>query len=132
VVILDTDVMVDFLSQYPPTMNWLNSIGVEQIFLPGFVVMELINGTKNKIEQRQLERKLESYEIVWPTSEACDEALLIFSRYHLSHGIGILDALIGQTAVSLNLPLYTFNQKHYDIIPNLRTVQPYEKIFKSI
>jgi len=59
--------------------------------------------------------------------EVCDEALSIFSRYHLSHGIGIFDALIGQTAIALNLPLYTFNQKHYDVIPNLRTVQPYEK-----
>jgi tRNA(fMet)-specific endonuclease VapC len=127
VVILDTDVMIDFLSQYPPTMNWLDSLGEEEVTLPGFVVMELINGVKNKMEQRQLERKLEGYEIVWPTPEVCDEALSIFSRYHLSHGLGIFDVLIGQTAIALNLPLYTFNQKHYDIIPNLRTVQPYEK-----
>jgi predicted nucleic acid-binding protein len=127
VIILDTDVMVDFLSLYPPTMNWLDSLGVEEIVLPGFVVMELINGVKNKIEQKQLERKLERYEIIWPTPGVCDEALSIFSHYHLSHGIGIFDALIGQTAVSLNLPLYTFNQKHYDIIPNLQTIQPYKK-----
>ena len=126
-VILDTDVMIDFLSQYPPTMNWLNSLGLEEVILPGFVVMELINGVKNKIEQRQLERNLEGYEIIWPKPEVCDEALLIFSRYHLSHGLGIFDALIGQTAIALNLPLYTFNQKHYDVIPNLHTVRPYEK-----
>jgi predicted nucleic acid-binding protein len=108
-------------------MNWLNSLGAEEVILPGFVVMELINGVKNKIEQRQLEKKLEGYEIVWPKPEVCDEALLIFSRYRLSHGLGIFDALIGQTAIALNLPLYTFNQKHYDVIPNLRTVRPYEK-----
>ncbi len=30
-------------------------------------------------------------------------------------------------AVALNLPLYTFNQKHYAAIPKLKTVQPYEK-----
>ena len=126
-VILDTDIMIDFLSQYPPTMNWLNSLGTEEIILPGFVVMELINGIKNKVEQKQLEKNLQSYEIIWATPKVCDEALAIFSRYHLSHGIGIFDALIGQTAIALNLPLYTFNQKHYDVIPNLRTVQPYEK-----
>jgi predicted nucleic acid-binding protein len=126
-IILDTDVMVDFLSLYPPTMNWLDSLGAEEIVLPGFVVMELINGIKNKIEQKQLERKLERYEIIWPTPEVCDEALSIFSRYHLSHSLGIFDALIGQTSVSLDLPLYTFNQKHYDVIPNLHTIQPYKK-----
>jgi len=51
----------------------------------------------------------------------------VFARYHLSHALGILDALIGQMAVALGLPLYTFNQKHYAAILNLRTVQPYEK-----
>ena len=49
------------------------------------------------------------------------------SEYHLSHSIGLLDALIGLTAVAVNLPLYTFNQKHYSMIPNLHTIQPYEK-----
>lgn len=39
-----------------------------------------------------------------------------------------LDALIGQIAVALRVPLYTFNQKHYRFIPELRTIQPYEKI----
>lgn len=127
-IILDTDIVIDFLSQYLPAVEWLDSLNEEEIILPGFVVMELIQGTRNKIEQKRLEKKLESYEIIWPTPEVCDDALSIFSRYHLSHKLGIFDALIGQTAVALNLPLYTFNQKHYDIIPNLHTVQPYEKL----
>jgi len=126
-VILDTDIVVDCLSIYQPALDWLDSLELEEIVLPGFVVIELMQGVRNNIEQKRLEKKIEIYEIIWPTPEVCDEALLIFSRYHLSHGLGIFDALIGQTAVSLNLPLYTFNQKHYDVIPNLRTVRPYEK-----
>ena len=39
----------------------------------------------------------------------------------------MLDALIGQMAVALHVPLHTFNQKHYLAIPHLTTIQPYEK-----
>ena len=127
-IILDTDVMIDILRQYPPALAWLNSLGEEEILLPGFVIMELIQGCRNKVEQEDVERELGAYSISWPSPETCDEASSVFARYHFSHGLGILDALIGQMAVDLNLPLYTFNQKHYTAIPNLKTIQPYEKI----
>ena len=65
--------------------------------------------------------------IGWPSREMCEKALAAFSRYHLSHGIGILDALIGQMGESLDLALYTCNTKHYEGIPELRTLQPYVK-----
>jgi len=126
-ILLDTDAMIDLLRQYPPAVAWLDSLDEEEIVLPGFVVMELIQGCRNKAEQEKVGRELEAYGIAWPSPETCDEALSVFSSYHLSHGLGILDALIGQMAVALSLPLYTFNQKHYEAIPNLKTVQPYEK-----
>lgn len=126
-ILLDTDVMIDLLRQYPPAVAWLDSLGEEEIVLPGFVVMELIQGCRNKAEQEEVERELGAYSVAWPLPETCDEALSLFARYHLSHGLGILDALISQMAVALNLPLCTFNQKHYAAVPNLKTVQPYEK-----
>ena len=126
-ILLDTDVMVDLLRQYPPAVAWLDSLGEEEIVLPGFVVMELIQGCRTRAEQEKVERELGAYSVAWPSPGTCDEALSVFARYRLSHGLGILDALIGQIAVALDLPLYTFNQKHYAPIPNLKTVQPYEK-----
>ena len=130
-ILLDTDVMIDLLRQYPPAVAWLDSLGEEEIFLPGFVVMELILGSRNKAEQEIVERELGAYSVAWPSAETCNEALSVFARYHLSHGLGILDALIGQIAVAFNLPLCTFNQKHYAVITNLKTVQPYEKDSKK-
>lgn len=126
-IILDSDVMIDLLRQYPPAVAWLDSLGDEEIILPGFVVMELIQGSNNKAEQDQVEKILTAFETVWPSPETCDEALTIFARYHLSHSLGFLDALISQTAVSLNLPLHTFNRKHYAVVPNLVTIEPYSK-----
>ncbi|MEW6104130.1 MAG: type II toxin-antitoxin system VapC family toxin [bacterium] len=126
-ILVDTDVMIDLLREYPPAVAWLDSLGEEEIILPGFVVMELIQGCRNKTEQEKVEKELRTYSVVWPSSKICDEALFALVRYHLSHRLGILDALIGQMAVALNLPLYTFNQRHYAAIPKLKTVQPYKK-----
>lgn len=126
-IILDTDVMIDLLREYQPAVTWLESISEEEIVLPGFVVMELILGCRNKGEQEGVKRELSSYCVEWPSHDMCDEALSVFVRYHLSHGIGILDTIIGQMAVSLNLPLYTFNKKHYEVIPDLKIVQPYDR-----
>ena len=90
--------------------------------------MELLQGCQNKGEQEKVERALADYAVVWQTKEMCDQAITVFARYHLSHRLGILDALIGQLAVSLQIPLYTFNEKHYAAIPGLQTIQPYAKI----
>lgn len=125
---LDTDVMIDILRQYPPAVAWLGSQGDKQVILPGFVVMELLQGCRNKAEQERVEKALENYAVAWPSSEVCEQALSVFSHYHLGHGLGILDALIGQMAVALRLPLCTFNQKHYAAIPDLESLQPYEKV----
>jgi len=119
--------MIDLLRRHQPAVAWLDSLGEEEIILPGFVVMELLQGCRNKIEQAQVEQVLTGFDTVWPLPETCEAALEIFASSHLSHGIGMLDALIGQTAVALDLPLYTFNRKHYAAIPNLTTVTPYNK-----
>ena len=126
-ILVDTDVMIDLLRQYPPALVWLDSIDEEEIILPGFVVMELIQGSRNREQQGKMEEVLKDYSVVWPSSGMCDQALSTFASYYLSHSLGIIDALIGQIAVALELPLYTFNQKHYEAVPRLRTVQPYEK-----
>lgn len=123
-ILLDTDVIIDCLRRYLPAVAWLESLGEEKIVLPGFVVMELIQGCRNKPEQEKMERELKTYSVVWPSPETCNEALSVFASSHLSPGLGLLDALIGQIAVSLDMPLYTFNQKHYVAVPRLRIVQP--------
>ncbi len=125
-LLLDTDVMIDLLRGYPPAVAWLDALD-DDLLLPGFVVMELIQGCTSKAEQRRLQRELAPYTVVWPSPEVCDAALAVFARYHLSHNLGIIDALIGQMAVALDTPLHTFNQKHYAAIPSLKTVQPYAK-----
>lgn len=128
--LLDSDVVIDLLRAYPPAVAWFDTLAAaESLYLPGYVMMELLQGCRNKTEQAHLERALGSYGIVWLMPADCERALHVFAAYRLSHNAGMLDVLIGQTAVMLATPLHTFNVKHYQFIPDLQTIQPYSKSF---
>ncbi len=128
-IMLDSDILIDFLRQDPPAVQWLTALGDEEIWVSGLVAVELLQGCRNKREQIAVEKLLQEFEVVWPTEEICEAALQIFSDYHLSQGLSFWDALIGQTAVAMNWSLHTFNRKHYIAIPHLVMVQPYAKSF---
>ena len=122
-ILLDSDVMVDLLRRYSPAVAWFDGLDdVELVALPGYVVMELIQGCRNKVEQDRVLRVVAHYGIVWLSPDDCARALETFTQYHLSHSAGLLDVLIGQTALAMDVPLYTFNQKHYRFIPGVRTI----------
>ncbi len=127
-LLLDTDVMIDVMRRYQPALVWLQESAVAPIALPGLVAMELIQGCRRRDEQQRIENGLRRYPLYWPMQTDCTRALADFSNFHLSHGLGLLDALIAETAVGLNLPLVTFNEKHYRVISNLQTVQPYHRL----
>jgi hypothetical protein len=117
--------MIDILKGHGPALQWLDSVSEEEVVLPGFVVMEPIQGCQNQKECDLLLRETEEYRIEWPAPETSQQALKVFSELHLSHGTGLIDVLIGQRAVDLSVPLYTFNEKHYAPIPDLEIEAPY-------
>jgi predicted nucleic acid-binding protein len=126
-LLLDTDVMIDVMRGYTPAVSWLQALNLEPIAIPGLVAMELLQGCHDRTEQQRVETILRSYALYWPTQADCDRAFADFAAYRLSHGMGILDALIAATAVGLDARLVTFNEKHYRMVYMLETVQPYER-----
>ena len=127
-ILLDSDVLIDLLRKYPPAVGWLDALYEdEELVVSGYVVMELIQGCRNKAEQNGVQHELAAYGVVWLSPTDCDQALEVFAAYRLSHNAGLLDVLIGQTAVALGVPLHTFNQRHYSFIPGVQTIQPYPK-----
>jgi hypothetical protein len=79
-----------------------------------------------------LEAFLASYVIYWPTATDCHRALNDLSNNYLSHGLKMLDALVGECAVGLNVPLHTFNKKHFRAISSLKIVEPYTRQAPSL
>jgi predicted nucleic acid-binding protein len=124
-MLLDTDVMIDILRGHPPAVAWLASLGTTSMGLPGLVAMELLQGCQNLPDQQSLEKQLLRFTLHWPTQADCQRAYVDFAAYRLSHNLGLLDSLIGHTALGLNERLATFNLKHYGVIAGLQAFQPY-------
>ena len=124
--LLDTDILIDIQRGHPPAIAWFTSLP-EIPSIPGFVVMELIQDAQNMQQVRNALKLVAPLPVVWPTEAECDRALSNFTTYHLSHSLGLLDALIAGCAVGRSATLCTFNLKHYRIIPGLLTAQPYTR-----
>jgi len=126
VYLLDTDILIDVQRGHAPALAWFAGLP-EMPSVPGFVVMELIQDAQNARQVREALRLIAPLPVVWPTTHDCERALTDFAAFHLSHGLGLLDSLIGACAVGLSASLCTFNVKHYRAVPNLATVQPYRR-----
>ncbi len=124
--LLDSDILIDIQRGHAPAIAWFSSLS-EIPSIPGFVVMELIQNTKNTQHLRKTLQLVAPLPIVWATEADCARALIDFTTYHLSDRIGLLDSLIAACAVGHNLTLCTFNVKHYRVVPNLVTLQPYTR-----
>ena len=89
--------------------------------------MELIQDAQDSRQVRQALKLVAPLPVVWLNEADCVRALSDFTAYHLAHGLGLLDSLIAACASSRSAVLCTFNKKHYKMIPDLKTEQPYEK-----
>jgi predicted nucleic acid-binding protein len=125
--LLDTDVMVDLMRDYAPAVAWLDSLHDTAPRIPGFVVMELVIGCRNRREMIDLQGRLKDFEICWPTERDCNRAWADFPDAFLGHGLGVIDALIAATAVGRRATLCTFNVRHFSAVRGLSTEQPYQR-----
>jgi len=120
--LVDTDVMIDIQRGYAPALAWFASVPALPS-IPGFVVMELIQDAQNKQQVRKVLQLVAPLTIIWPTGTALSD----FTAYHLSHKVGLIDALIAACAVWHNATLCTFNVKHYQVMSRLSMEQPYNR-----
>ena len=123
--LIDTDVLIDIQRGLDAAADWFATD--PDVGIPGFVVMELVQDARNSDEDRKALALVDGLEVVWPSEAECQTALEEFSTLHLSHGLGLLDALIAATAVGHGGVLNTFNERHYRMFPGLTTVRPYRR-----
>ncbi|HEY0604584.1 MAG TPA: PIN domain-containing protein [Herpetosiphonaceae bacterium] len=104
--IVDTDVIIDIQRNYVPAVVWFQSLP-ELPAIPGFVVMELVQAAQNTQQVRQALKLVAPLPVVWPTETDCNHALADFTAYHLSHNLGLIDALIAACTVGVSATLCT-------------------------
>ena len=125
-ILVDTDILIDILWRYKPALDWLETLD-EIIAITYFTAMELIQGCENKSEIRQTIKFINQFKVLWLSEENAEYAVKIFAENRLKNNFGMIDVFIAQIAIESNLVLNTFNIKHYQIIPSLKTNQPYLK-----
>ncbi len=123
--LLDTDILVDLLRQYPPSAAWIKMQGSSQFGIVTIAWMEVLKGTTNKLARSRAARFLTQFDLVYLTDADQEWAMRHFHQYFLSQNVGILDCLIAAPAQRLNLPLYTRNLKHMTPLLGALAQQPY-------
>ncbi len=130
-VVVDTDILIDAGRELNEAIACLNQIERQSLLAISIVTqMEMIIGCRNKTELGILERFLTRFQIIKLNEQISDTATNLLRRYRLSHGLLIADALIAATALSLNQPLVTKNQRDYRFIAGLRML-PYPQPFTT-
>lgn len=118
--LIDTDILIDVGRDIPEAITVLGNFEAKSTLAISVITqMELIVGCQSKQELRFVDKFLSRFEIITINEQISTKAVELLQEYRLSHGLLIADALIAATAIHLNLPFITKNQKDYRFISNL-------------
>ena len=123
-VLIDTDVMVDFLRGHPKAVALVQTLA-DRIMLSSIVVAELYAGVRGSDERVTLDNFVALFRVIPVSSAIAKTGGLYKKDYAKSHGVGLADAIIAATADAENAELKTLNTKHYPMIKGLNP--PYTK-----
>jgi hypothetical protein len=118
-ILCDTNIFIHAFNGNEETIEQLKVIGGNNIVLSAITVMELYQGMGNKNELAQMKKKLRYYDIVHVDKFISNTAIDLIATFKLSHALQIPDAIIGATAIVYNIPLYTYNIKDFNFMPNI-------------
>ena len=123
-ILVDTDVMVDFLRGHPKAVALLQAEST-RIVLSSISVGELYAGVRGTEELTTLDDLISLFQVIPVTAELAKVGGLLRNQYGKSHGVGLADAIIAATATAEAAELKTLNTKHYPMIKGIK--QAYTK-----
>jgi predicted nucleic acid-binding protein len=123
-ILCDTNIFIHAFNGRTDTIDQLKKIGLPDIVLSSITVMELLQGMSNKNELAQMKKKIKYYDIVQIDESISQKSIDYIEKYKLSHGLQIPDAIIAATAAVHQIPLYTYNLKDFDFLPEVIIYKP--------
>lgn len=123
-VLVDTDVLVDYLRGDPDAVTFLESRD-EVLLVSAVTVGELYAGVRDGAERVALDAFLGAFEVVPLERTIAERGGLPWRDFGRRHGTGLADAFIAATAELRHATLVTLNRKHFPMCRELRA--PYEK-----
>jgi predicted nucleic acid-binding protein len=123
--LIETTILVDVFRGKSEAIAWVNRVPPQGRWIFIITYFELLAGCRNRREQRTVAKEMHSYRLLLLTEDISRTALSWFERFHLNHGVGFLDSLIGATALHQGLTITTINTKHFEPFPGLCVERPY-------
>ena len=120
ILMLDTNILVDYLRQNPRTVAFIENYGKANLAISSIVSMEVYQGVLDKKDLLKTRKKLNGFASLFLNQEVVQLAMQLQQQYILSHHIGIPDTLIAATALVYDLELKTLNLKDFQFIPTLK------------
>lgn len=118
-ILCDTNIFISAFNNRQDTIAKMQEMGFENIAISAITVMELYCGMNNKTELNQMRKYLRYYDIFHVTQTVSQKAIELIYNFHLSHNLQIPDSIIGATAIFYNIPLFTYNTKDFNFMPNI-------------
>ena len=130
-VVLDTDILIDASRAIGEALACLHQVEDQSALAVSAVTeMELVVGCRDKAELRTLDSFLNRFQVIRVDERMSDTAVALLRRYRLSHGLLIADAFIAASALVLDTPLLSKNQRDYRFIAGLNLLS-YPNPFQS-
>ena len=123
-LLIDTDVLIDYLRDYADAVSYLESLS-EPAYISAITVAELYAGVREGKERVALDSFVKAFEVVPVDEGIATRGGLLRRDYRKSHNVGLADAIIAATAESKNAELVTLNKKHFPMLT--RIITPYRK-----
>ena len=116
-ILIDTSVIIDFLRKKNKQNSFLWKLKENncRCFISIITVFELHVGAKTEQHKQDLLNLLKYFEIISFTYEIALLSANIYKKLKSENKlINFNDIFIGATAISINLPLTTLNEKHFN------------------
>lgn len=119
-ILIDTDVLIDVARSVNTAIDRLTAEAqTSTLVISTITYMELVVGCRNRNELQALQQFVRRFEQIQLNEMISDRATQLLADYYLSHGLLIPDSLIAATALVLEIPLLSKNQRDYRFITDL-------------
>jgi len=124
--LVDATIIIDATNNHGRAVRY-----VDELVLAGDActhaqaVAEVIAVTRDAKELAKLQKFVRRFRVLHMSESDSQSALACLARFHLSHDLDFGDCLIGTTALRLNLPVATINDRHFRLFTGLKVIRPY-------
>lgn len=125
-ILLDTNIVIYMMEQNAMYLSFVKNIGAKSVGISVITYTEVLVGADTAEHAVQLQELLDTVEIVpFDRSIAFDCATVLRrSTRKTLRNPRFADMIIGQTALSLNVPLVTNNPKDFKVFKGLKLLVP--------